>query len=349
MLSPHEILGIPVDASGDEIRRAYRIKAQLLHPDRHATAPAEVQEAAAEEFRRVAVAYETLSNALSGSGQQQSPGGSSSRPAADQQSTDDDGFPEGTFYGASAADLVRLMVLRAAEAHPEYEISPELIHSYAERVIDGACAQFGTVELPSGWGGVQAVGIAHAALCGYMDRVAATLAYTPWVDRDNSLYLIAFNACGLLNHVTEPPPGLPKPVPLAARASAQTSRSSPSSRAGRVERERFGAGRAFAVVAAILGLIVLVLSIIGGQMNQRSVSSTGTAQVRSSTTAAAPTWGLGGCVKPVAGSPQLLESTSCSGFHTGRIIAKEESPEYCPPSTSSYVQDRGFTFCIFES
>ena len=349
MLSPHEILGVPADASGDEIRRAYRIKAQLLHPDRHATAPDEVQEADAEEFRRVAVAYETLSNAAGGPGQQQSPGGSSSRPAADQQNTDDDGFPEGTFYGASAADLVRLMVLRAAEAHPEYEISPELIHSYAERVIFGVSAQFGTVELPRGWGGVQAVGIAHMALYGYMDRVAATLSYTPWVDRDTSLYLIAFNACGLLDHVTEPPPGLPKPVPLAARSATQASRPSPSTHAGGVESAPFGAGRAFAVVAAVLGLIVLVLSIVGGQQNQQATGSTTSAQVRSSTTTTAPAWGVGGCVKPIAGSPQMLELTSCSGFHTGRIIAQEGRPEDCPSSASSYVQDRRFTFCISET
>lgn len=54
----YEILGISKDASEAEIKKAYRQKAKELHPDRN---PKD-RERAAEDFKRVAQAYEVLSD-----------------------------------------------------------------------------------------------------------------------------------------------------------------------------------------------------------------------------------------------------------------------------------------------
>lgn len=59
----YDVLGVPSGASEEEIRSAYRIKAQLLHPDRHVGAPSQVREAAAKEFSELTAAYEVLSDA----------------------------------------------------------------------------------------------------------------------------------------------------------------------------------------------------------------------------------------------------------------------------------------------
>lgn len=56
MKDHYAILGIASDASGDEVRSAYRRKALQFHPDRN-TAPE-----ATDKFRDVQEAYETLSD-----------------------------------------------------------------------------------------------------------------------------------------------------------------------------------------------------------------------------------------------------------------------------------------------
>jgi len=57
--SRYEILGVPRDASAEDIRVAYRRLALLYHPDRH---PEADRERAGEAFQRIASAYGTLSN-----------------------------------------------------------------------------------------------------------------------------------------------------------------------------------------------------------------------------------------------------------------------------------------------
>ena len=54
----YEILGVPAEASADEIKKAYRKLAQTYHPD------ANPDDAAAEEkFKEISEAYATISNA----------------------------------------------------------------------------------------------------------------------------------------------------------------------------------------------------------------------------------------------------------------------------------------------
>lgn len=63
MTSHYDVLGVGVDASLDEIRRAYYRKAQLLHPDRSAGSSPEEQKRNETEMKAVNAAWATLRNA----------------------------------------------------------------------------------------------------------------------------------------------------------------------------------------------------------------------------------------------------------------------------------------------
>ena len=59
----YEILGVGPDSSAEEIKEAYRYKANILHPDRLMGAPESVRCRAEEELKRVNRAYEILGDA----------------------------------------------------------------------------------------------------------------------------------------------------------------------------------------------------------------------------------------------------------------------------------------------
>lgn len=351
MPTPFEVLGVATNATNDEIRRAYRIKAQILHPDRHATASAEIREAAAEEFRRVAVAYESLTKPDQGSARFESTEtGWSQNPSNDRQDVGADSSDR-SYYGAGPEEIISFAVSSAAQAHPEFDSAPQLVRSYMSQVYDGTVAQLATVGTPWGWDGNTAVGFAHMALYQYMNIVAAELSKSPASTHEVHLYLIAFNACLLIDHVTEPPPGLPLPVPLAARLPSQSRQAaSRSASDSRNEVQRLGAGRAVALVAAGLGLIILIWAVVGGAQYRQSVSSPESPSLPSMSSSrppAQPTWRIGGCVKPVPDQPDLLEPAWCRQAHTGKVTAVTgKLLDECPAGTFVYAGYLGFLYCI---
>ena len=58
--SAYAVLEIQPSATDEELRQAYRRMAMKNHPDKVATLGPEVQKAAAEKFRRIQEAYETI-------------------------------------------------------------------------------------------------------------------------------------------------------------------------------------------------------------------------------------------------------------------------------------------------
>ena len=58
--SAYAVLEISPSASDDEVKSAYRRMAMKNHPDKVATLGPEVQKAAAEKFRKIQEAYETI-------------------------------------------------------------------------------------------------------------------------------------------------------------------------------------------------------------------------------------------------------------------------------------------------
>ena len=60
MLNHYDVLGVEQNADLDAIRRAWRVKVRLLHPDKHQGSPHDVQAEAASETLRVNRAWDTL-------------------------------------------------------------------------------------------------------------------------------------------------------------------------------------------------------------------------------------------------------------------------------------------------
>jgi len=56
----YETLELPVHASAQDVRRAYRMQASKWHPDKWLNAEEQEQISAEEKFREVTLAYETL-------------------------------------------------------------------------------------------------------------------------------------------------------------------------------------------------------------------------------------------------------------------------------------------------
>jgi len=62
MLTHYDVLNVDPTAEFETIRRAWRVKVRLLHPDRHRDSPKDVQAEAAKETLRVNNAWATLSD-----------------------------------------------------------------------------------------------------------------------------------------------------------------------------------------------------------------------------------------------------------------------------------------------
>lgn len=66
MRDPYDVLGVPRDASDDEIKKAYRTLSRKYHPDANINNPNKAQ--AEEKFKEVQEAYDALQNKKSGYG-----------------------------------------------------------------------------------------------------------------------------------------------------------------------------------------------------------------------------------------------------------------------------------------
>ncbi|HBL81829.1 MAG TPA: molecular chaperone DnaJ [Clostridiales bacterium] len=60
MNDPYEVLGVPKNATQDEIKAAYRKLAKQYHPDKYVGNP--LSDLASEKFKEINEAYETLTN-----------------------------------------------------------------------------------------------------------------------------------------------------------------------------------------------------------------------------------------------------------------------------------------------
>ena len=65
-MTPYEILGVGAKSKPAEITAAYRVLAQIFHPDRFAGAPEAVQKEAARRMSEVNEAYDFFRNGTKG-------------------------------------------------------------------------------------------------------------------------------------------------------------------------------------------------------------------------------------------------------------------------------------------
>lgn len=59
-VAPHHVLGVPLNASEDEIKRAYRSLAKKFHPDRYTASGLKETALAGEIFKKITAAYEMI-------------------------------------------------------------------------------------------------------------------------------------------------------------------------------------------------------------------------------------------------------------------------------------------------
>ncbi|MDQ6615230.1 MAG: J domain-containing protein [Actinomycetota bacterium] len=61
-LAPYEVLGVSPNATPEEVNSAYRVLAQIFHPDRYQDSPPEVKTASEERMRALNEAYREAQN-----------------------------------------------------------------------------------------------------------------------------------------------------------------------------------------------------------------------------------------------------------------------------------------------
>ena len=66
MQDPYAILGLPQDASDEQIRDAYRTLAQIYHPDRYQGSPPKVKTEAEKRMQELTAAYSVLTRSRTG-------------------------------------------------------------------------------------------------------------------------------------------------------------------------------------------------------------------------------------------------------------------------------------------
>lgn len=99
MNDPYEVLGVPKNATQDEIKAAYRKLAKQYHPDKYVGNP--LADLASEKFKEINEAYETLAGGNSSGSYSGNSGGQSAYSSA------------GTF--AQVRNLINLNALDEAE------------------------------------------------------------------------------------------------------------------------------------------------------------------------------------------------------------------------------------------
>jgi hypothetical protein len=156
VITYYDVLGVAADADPEEIKRAYHRKAQLLHPDRHATATRSVQQEAESAMKTLNQAWDTLKDP-------------ESREQYDLEHglADDDGFatedvPAGTTRRPAAADECELCGSAPAASVVLRQETGKVIWRTRRRVEGTFCRDCGIAlfrstqnrTLVTGWWGV---------------------------------------------------------------------------------------------------------------------------------------------------------------------------------------------------
>ena len=362
MQSPYEALGLQVGATRDEIRRAYLARVKVLHPDRYCDAPADVQEAAAAEFRRVQEAYEYLTNAVGRSDE------SNDRGSGDLQ----------------AADSLLVNAIRiAADSGSRQGGEPANVRGFAADVLVIARRELPEVHLPTGWDGDRVEALAFLALCAAMDRLAGLLSSDdldgfPVVSAAFEAYSIAFIACACIWDFDDLPPGFGMPIPPSTRIlmmddpewEASPGFPQPPSAHGagnsvswqHQSSNRWSSGwQSFKFWLAV-GLALLVgislwyeqakpNDVPSGRGSSAEVATQATTTTLPRVTTTIPRWDVGACLETTAldGGRMRFSATSCSGPHDGVVVgrARDADPEVCRSRSLQPTEERyGVVWCL---
>lgn len=95
------ILGLPSSATIEEVKKAFKVRSRMMHPDRFAGRPEVEIEIATEDFKRLNSAYEVLISHVKNT----SPSGSRAKPKTDYGS-----YSSNTKTGSSSSQRIKVRV-----------------------------------------------------------------------------------------------------------------------------------------------------------------------------------------------------------------------------------------------
>lgn len=153
MTSLYDVLGVSPSATQEEIKRAYWARAKLLHPDRHATEPPDVQQAAKAQFELVNAAYRVLSDPAA-------------RAAYDRQLERGDHMDpwavhdDAEFDSADPTDWLARAAIVGVSLVASDNIDREVLQVIASQLFGSMCAR---LEASGEVGDFMAVGLAYDA------------------------------------------------------------------------------------------------------------------------------------------------------------------------------------------